>query len=95
MESRSLPEFFDGLSPSKSPSVFVFLPTPPFIGTIFSNFTKGLAYSYKEYRNFMIQAYEQNPAQYLTQTAARRNLAGDVCAILRFFFSRSSIFILK
>eukprot|EP01119_Soliformovum_irregulare_P024068 TRINITY_DN8554_c0_g1_i1.p1 TRINITY_DN8554_c0_g1~~TRINITY_DN8554_c0_g1_i1.p1 ORF type:complete len:650 (-),score=233.10 TRINITY_DN8554_c0_g1_i1:250-2199(-) len=38
---------------------------------------------YKEYRDFMINTYQQNPAQYLTQTACRRNLAGDVCAILR------------
>ena len=40
--------------------------------------------SYKEYRNFMIQTYEQNPMQYLTQTACRRNLTGDVCAIMRY-----------
>lgn len=32
----------------------------------------------------MILAYQQNPGQYLTQTACRRNLSGDVCAILRF-----------
>lgn len=38
---------------------------------------------YKEYRDFMINTYIQNPQQYLTQTACRRNLAGDVCAILR------------
>jgi len=59
IEKRSLPEFFDGKSPSKTPKI------------------------YTEYRNFMIQTYEQNPNQYLTQTACRRNLAGDVCAILR------------
>jgi SWI/SNF related-matrix-associated actin-dependent regulator of chromatin subfamily C len=40
-------------------------------------------YIYKEYRDFMINAYQQNPGQYLTQTACRRNLAGDACAILR------------
>src|SRR3569623_460809 len=39
---------------------------------------------YKEYRDFKINAYQQNPGQYLTQTACRRNLAGDVCAILRY-----------
>eukprot|EP01117_Protostelium_nocturnum_P009439 TRINITY_DN3367_c0_g2_i5.p1 TRINITY_DN3367_c0_g2~~TRINITY_DN3367_c0_g2_i5.p1 ORF type:complete len:487 (+),score=129.53 TRINITY_DN3367_c0_g2_i5:186-1646(+) len=38
---------------------------------------------YKEYRDFMIYAYQQNPSQYLTQTACRRNLAGDICSILR------------
>ena len=38
---------------------------------------------YKEYRNFMINTYRLNPAEYLTVTACRRNLAGDVCAIMR------------
>jgi len=38
---------------------------------------------YKEYRDFMIFAYQQNPQNYLTQTACRRNLAGDVGSILR------------
>lgn len=59
IEKREFAEFFDGRSPSKTPTAFL------------------------EYRNFMIQTYEQNPNQYLTQTACRRNLAGDVCAILR------------
>lgn len=31
----------------------------------------------------MIHTYEQNPKQYLTQVACRRNLSGDVCGILR------------
>ncbi|KAJ2078721.1 SWI/SNF and RSC complex subunit Ssr2 [Coemansia sp. RSA 988] len=38
---------------------------------------------YMEYRNFMINSYRLNPAEYLTVTACRRNLAGDVCAIMR------------
>lgn len=38
---------------------------------------------YKEYRNFMINTYRLNPSEYLTVTACRRNLAGDVCAIMR------------
>lgn len=38
---------------------------------------------YKEYRDFMIHAYRLNPSEYLTFTACRRNLAGDVCAIMR------------
>lgn len=38
---------------------------------------------YKDYRDFMVLTYQQNPGQYLTQTACRRNLSGDVCAILR------------
>ncbi|KAI8325556.1 hypothetical protein GQ54DRAFT_295377 [Martensiomyces pterosporus] len=38
---------------------------------------------YKEYRNFMINSYRLNPSEYLTVTACRRNLAGDVCAIMR------------
>lgn len=38
---------------------------------------------YKDYRDFMINAYRLNPIEYLTVTACRRNLAGDVCAIMR------------
>ncbi|EPX72638.1 SWI/SNF and RSC complex subunit Ssr1 [Schizosaccharomyces octosporus yFS286] len=38
---------------------------------------------YKEYRDFMICAFRLNPKVYLTFTACRRNLAGDVCAVLR------------
>lgn len=40
-------------------------------------------YSYLAYRNFMIDTYRLNPQEYLTSTACRRNLAGDVCAIMR------------
>jgi len=39
--------------------------------------------SYLAYRNFMIDTYRLNPQEYLTSTACRRNLAGDVCAIMR------------
>ncbi|CAG8477002.1 4416_t:CDS:2 [Acaulospora morrowiae] len=39
--------------------------------------------TYKEYRDFMINTYRLNPGEYLTVTACRRNLAGDVCAIIR------------
>ncbi|CAK8682448.1 unnamed protein product [Clavelina lepadiformis] len=35
------------------------------------------------YRNFMIDTYRLNPIEYLSATGCRRNLAGDVCAILR------------
>src|SRR6266498_2454092 len=38
---------------------------------------------YKEYRDFIINTYRLNPGEYLTVTACRRNLAGDVCAIIR------------
>ncbi|XP_078580267.1 SWI/SNF complex subunit SMARCC2-like isoform X2 [Branchiostoma floridae x Branchiostoma japonicum] len=38
---------------------------------------------YLAYRNFMIDTYRLNPMDYLTSTACRRNLAGDVCAIMR------------
>ncbi|KAI7903703.1 uncharacterized protein BX663DRAFT_433264 [Cokeromyces recurvatus] len=38
---------------------------------------------YKNYRDFMINTYRMNPVEYLTITACRRNLTGDVCAILR------------
>lgn len=32
----------------------------------------------------MIDTYRLNPTEYLTVTACRRNLAGDVCAIMRY-----------
>ncbi|KAI0236761.1 SWI/SNF and RSC complex subunit Ssr2, partial [Massospora cicadina] len=38
---------------------------------------------YKDFRDFMINTYRLNPTEYLTVTACRRNLAGDVCAIIR------------
>lgn len=38
---------------------------------------------YKDYRDFMINTYRLNPTEYLTFTACRRNLAGDVCSIMR------------
>jgi hypothetical protein len=38
---------------------------------------------YKEYRDFMVNTYRLNPGEYLTVTACRRNLAGDVCSIIR------------
>ncbi|XP_011603544.2 SWI/SNF complex subunit SMARCC1 isoform X3 [Takifugu rubripes] len=38
---------------------------------------------YLAYRNFMIDTYRLNPQEYLTSTSCRRNLAGDVCAIMR------------
>ncbi|ORX61906.1 SWIRM-domain-containing protein [Hesseltinella vesiculosa] len=38
---------------------------------------------YKDYRDFMINTYRLHPQDYLALTACRRNLAGDVCAIMR------------
>ena len=38
---------------------------------------------YYDYRTFMINAYRLNPSEYLTVTACRRNLSGDVGAITR------------
>ena len=38
---------------------------------------------YKKYRNFIINLYRQSPSIYLTGTACRRHLSGDVNAILR------------
>eukprot|EP00742_Colponemidia_sp_Colp-10_P006334 GILJ01006788.1.p1 GENE.GILJ01006788.1~~GILJ01006788.1.p1 ORF type:complete len:1205 (-),score=267.37 GILJ01006788.1:229-3843(-) len=38
---------------------------------------------YKDYRDFCINLYRQNPRTYLSATACRRNLAGDACAIMR------------
>lgn len=40
-------------------------------------------FSYMAYRNFMIDTYRLNPNEYLSVTACRRNLPGDVCAIMR------------
>ncbi|EPX73037.1 SWI/SNF and RSC complex subunit Ssr2 [Schizosaccharomyces octosporus yFS286] len=59
IERKSNPEFFNGKSPLKSPTV------------------------YKDYRDFMINSYRLEPTEYLTVTACRRNLVGDVCAIIR------------
>ncbi|XP_065839307.1 SWI/SNF complex subunit SMARCC2-like isoform X2 [Oscarella lobularis] len=38
---------------------------------------------YMACRNFMIDTYRLSPQDYLTSTACRRNLLGDVCAIIR------------
>lgn len=38
---------------------------------------------YRDYRDFMVSTYRLNPKEYLAVTACRRNLAGDVCAIMR------------
>ncbi|ODV77865.1 eighth largest subunit of RSC [Suhomyces tanzawaensis NRRL Y-17324] len=38
---------------------------------------------YKNIRDFMVNAYRINPIEYLTVTAVRRNLAGDVASIIR------------
>ncbi|XP_062867966.1 SWI/SNF complex subunit SMARCC1b [Trichomycterus rosablanca] len=38
---------------------------------------------YLAYRNFMIDTYRLNPQEYLTSTSSRRNLTGDVCALVR------------
>ncbi|KAM7373084.1 hypothetical protein PAMP_007964 [Pampus punctatissimus] len=38
---------------------------------------------YLAYRNFMIDTYRLNPQEYLSSTSCRRNLTGDVCAIMR------------
>ena len=32
----------------------------------------------------MLDAYRLNPTEYLTATACRRNLGGDVCAVVRY-----------
>lgn len=39
--------------------------------------------SYQDIRNFMIHTYRLNPTEYLTVTAARRNIASDVASIIR------------
>lgn len=39
--------------------------------------------AYKNMRDFMVNAYRINPLEYLTITAIRRNLAGDVSSLIR------------
>lgn len=39
--------------------------------------------SYMAYRNFMVDSFRLNPMEYLTVTACRRNMAGDVGAVMR------------
>lgn len=38
---------------------------------------------YKNMRDFMVNSYRVNPLEYITVTAIRRNLAGDVTSIIR------------
>lgn len=38
---------------------------------------------YRKYRHFMVLTYRLNPYEYLTVSACRRVLAGDVCALMR------------
>ena len=58
IEKASMPEFFNGKYPSKTPEI------------------------YKKYRNFIINLYRQSPNTYLTATACRRYLSGDVNGIM-------------
>ena len=58
IEKASMPEFFNGKYPSKTPEI------------------------YKKYRNFIINLYRQSPNAYLTATACRRYLSGDVNGIM-------------
>lgn len=39
--------------------------------------------TYREIRDFMINTYRLNPIEYLTVTAVRRNVVGDVASIIR------------
>lgn len=45
--------------------------------------TSKSAQSYQNIRDFMINTYRLNPIEYLTVTAVRRNLTGDVGSIIR------------
>ncbi|KAI6189862.1 SWI/SNF complex subunit SMARCC2 [Aphelenchoides bicaudatus] len=38
---------------------------------------------YLSYRNFIVDTYRLNPFEYLSMTACRRNLRGDICSIAR------------
>lgn len=70
------------LSHMKAILLLPVLPTPPP-----SHRSSLSPLSYLAYRNFMIDTYRLNPQEYLTSTACRRNLAGDVCAIMRWVCS--------
>ncbi|KAI8610037.1 hypothetical protein BC830DRAFT_1070272 [Chytriomyces sp. MP71] len=59
VEKKLLPEFFNGLHPSKTPEI------------------------YKNHRNFMVNCFRLNPSEYLTITACRRNLLGDVAGVIK------------
>ena len=59
IEMKSLPEFFVGKYPSKTPKV------------------------YKNYRNFIINLYRENPSMYLSSKTCNKHLAGDTGAIMR------------
>lgn len=74
IEKQAVPEFFSAQNRSKSPEMLVECHVV-YLMTCY--------HRYMAYRNFMIDTYRLNPMEYLTVTACRRNLTGDVCAILR------------
>ena len=78
IEKRALPEFFNCKNKSKTPEMYLNL-------TFNLTFVKvrTFLFRYIGYRNFMIDTYRLNPGEYLSSTACRRNLPGDVCAIMR------------
>ncbi len=39
--------------------------------------------TYQDYRNYIIKLYRESPNAYLSATVCRKNLAGDVCSIIR------------
>lgn len=75
IEKQALPEFFSGQNRSKTPEMLVV--------QYHVVYSIACYHRYMAYRNFMIDTYRLNPTEYLTVTACRRNLTGDVCAILR------------
>ncbi|XP_072961893.1 SWI/SNF complex subunit SWI3A homolog [Typha angustifolia] len=60
-EKKSVPEFFEGCSITRSPRV------------------------YKEYRDFVINKYREDPSRRLTFTEIRKGLIGDVCLLRKLF----------
>lgn len=76
IEKRALAEFFNGRNKSKTPEIYL----------AYRYVFKLLFINWKlisVFRNFMVDTYRLNPTEYITSTACRRNLAGDVCAIMR------------
>ena len=64
----------------------LFIPTPLKVGArrvLATDVCSPPLLRYLAYRNFMIDTYRLNPQEYLTSTSCRRNLTGDVCAVMR------------
>lgn len=107
IERRALPEFFNGKNKSKTPEMWASTHTHKHSCRLYETTNTYMDSStmryvcdahlfltnrYLAYRNFMIDTYRLNPQEYLTSTSCRRNLTGDVCAIMRWAFFRITLY---